>query len=86
MNGKCPGQDTRNLRAELHKCPNCGYDVEIFTDEISRKCYRCGERVYREKAPSCLDWCASARECVGEERWQELVKEGVVTEAKKEAV
>jgi len=29
MYSKCPGQDTRNLRVEIHKCPNCGAEVEI---------------------------------------------------------
>ena len=84
---KCKNQFTLHLglteyEEKNYKCPKCGYDVEIFSDEISRKCYKCGERVYREKVPSCLDWCASARDCVGEERWKELVKEGIVTERK----
>ena len=69
---KCPGQDTRNLRVYLIKCPKCGYEVEIFSDEAKRRCYRCGEVVYREKMPSCIEWCASARQCLGEERWQQL--------------
>jgi len=72
MYSKCPGQDSRNLRAALYKCPNCGYEVEIFSDEIKVKCYKCGEYVYRDKIPSCIDWCASARQCLGEERWKEL--------------
>ncbi|MDD4874573.1 MAG: hypothetical protein PHE15_06350 [Dehalococcoidales bacterium] len=72
MNSKCPGQDFRNLRISLHKCPSCGTEVEIFSDEIKGKCQKCGEMVYREKIPSCIDWCASARQCLGEERWKEL--------------
>jgi hypothetical protein len=28
--------------------------------------------VYKEKTPSCIDWCAAARQCLGEERWQQL--------------
>ena len=69
---KCPGQDMRNLRVSLHKCPKCGAEVEIFSDEIKVKCQKCGEKVYKEKVPSCIDWCAKARECLGEERWLEL--------------
>ncbi|MFH1638863.1 MAG: phosphohydrolase [Chloroflexota bacterium] len=69
---RCPGQDNRNLRVELHKCPSCGYDVEIFSDEARIKCRRCGDWVYRENAPSCIEWCAKARECLGEERWRQL--------------
>jgi len=62
----------RNLRVELHKCQNCGAEVEIFSDEMRIKCPKCRETVYREQAPSCIDWCSMARQCLGEERWQAL--------------
>jgi hypothetical protein len=29
--------------------------------------------VFREKTPSCIEWCSSARQCLGEERWQQLM-------------
>ena len=72
MYTRCPGQDSRKLRVELYKCPNCDAEVEIFSDEVSVRCQKCGEKVYSNMVPSCIDWCASARECLGEERWQEL--------------
>ena len=72
MTMKCPGQDMRNLRVSLHKCPKCGAEVEIFSDELKVKCHKCGENVYKEKIPSCIDWCAYARQCLGEERWKAL--------------
>jgi DNA-directed RNA polymerase subunit RPC12/RpoP len=72
MYSKCPGQDMRNLRVSVYKCQNCGHEVEIFSDEMRVKCPKCGEKVYRDKVPSCIDWCAKAKECLGEERWQEL--------------
>jgi DNA-directed RNA polymerase subunit RPC12/RpoP len=72
MMSKCPGQDMRNLTVGLYKCPNCGDDVEIFSDEMRVKCPKCGEKVYRDKVPSCIEWCAKARECLGEERWKAL--------------
>ncbi len=28
------------------------------------------------KMPSCISWCASARQCLGEERWQQLMGKG----------
>jgi DNA-directed RNA polymerase subunit RPC12/RpoP len=74
MYSRCPGQDGRNLRVELYKCPNCGAEVEIFSDEIKVKCHKCGEKVYRDKMPSCIEWCASARQCLGEERWRQLTE------------
>lgn len=72
MTTKCPGQDFRNLRVELYKCQKCGAAVEIFSDEQKVKCHKCGEKVYRERVPTCIEWCASARQCLGEERWKEL--------------
>jgi NADH pyrophosphatase NudC (nudix superfamily) len=76
MYSKCPGQEFRNLRVELHKCPNCGAEVEIFSDEVKVKCPKCAKYVFREKMPSCIEWCASARQCLGEERWRQLMGEG----------
>ena len=68
----CPGQDSRNLTAQLYKCPNCDAQVEIFSNEVKVKCHRCGEMVYRERLPSCMEWCAAARLCLGEARWRQL--------------
>ena len=72
MVSRCPGQDFRNLRVELYKCPKRGYQVEIFSNETKVKCTQCGEMVYKEKLPTCIDWCASARQCLGEERWRQF--------------
>jgi ribosomal protein S27AE len=69
---KCPGQDIRNLKVSIHKCPNCGHDVEIFSDETRIKCKKCGTMVFKEKVPSCISWCSAARQCLGEERWKQL--------------
>ncbi|AKG53531.1 hypothetical protein DGWBC_0865 [Dehalogenimonas sp. WBC-2] len=75
MTGQCPGQDFRKLRLELHRCPKCKAGVEIFSDETRARCHKCGELVYRETMPSCIEWCASVRQCMGEERWQTLKME-----------
>jgi DNA-directed RNA polymerase subunit RPC12/RpoP len=72
MKSVCPGQDFRNLRVELYKCPKCGAEEEIFSNETKAKCHQCGEWIYKEQLPSCIDWCASARECLGEDRWKNL--------------
>ena len=72
MTTRCPGQDMRNLRVELYKCPNCSAEVEIFSDEQKAKCPKCGQKVYRDRVPSCIEWCAMARQCLGEERWKQL--------------
>jgi NADH pyrophosphatase NudC (nudix superfamily) len=72
MISRCPGQDGRNLKVSVHKCPTCGHEVEIFSDEVRIKCRQCGHYVYKDQVPSCIQWCAKARECLGEERWKEL--------------
>ena len=73
MYSKCPGQYTSKLRVEIYKCPKCGAEVEIFSDETRTKCQKCGTMVFREKMPSCIEWCSSARQCLGEDRWQQLM-------------
>ncbi len=72
MVSHCPGQDGRNLKVFLIKCPGCGTEVEIFSDETQIKCRKCSTYVYREKMPSCIEWCSRARECLGEERWKQI--------------
>ncbi|MEK6646494.1 MAG: HD domain-containing protein [Candidatus Firestonebacteria bacterium] len=72
MPDKCPGSDTRFIKVEVHKCDKCGYEVEFFSDEVNTRCPKCKNTVYREKTPSCIDWCKHARECIGEERWRQI--------------
>ncbi len=72
--GRCPGQDGRDLKVSLTHCPSCGAEVEFFSDEMRVKCHYCGQYVCQEEVPSCAEWCAQARECLGEERWKQLKK------------
>jgi predicted Zn-ribbon and HTH transcriptional regulator len=69
---KCPGQDDRNLKAETIHCTECGYAIEIFSDEVKVRCPNCKRLACRERLPSCVDWCKFARECVGKEKWKQL--------------
>lgn len=72
----CPGQDKRNIKAEIINCFSCGYGVEMFSDETRLKCPRCRSVVSRKILPSCVQWCKSARECIGEKRWEQFTKGG----------
>jgi len=69
---KCPGQDSRDIKSGILACPDCGYKLEIFSDEIKVSCPKCKSLVYRQGLPSCVDWCKSARDCIGEKRWDKL--------------
>lgn len=74
MINKCPGQDKRNVEAKLLKCPKCGYEVELFSDEIKARCPKCHNVVFVEIMPSCVDWCKYAKECVGGSAYGEYLK------------
>src|SRR3990170_2829998 len=72
----CPGSKAiKNPTPELLTCPNCGAEVEIWTNELSYPCSNCGARVFREQHPSCIDWCPYAEECIGPEVYQSLKPE-----------
>jgi hypothetical protein len=71
MINKCQGQDDRHIKAQMLTCSDCGYKVEIFSDEIKVSCPKCKGLVCRERLPTCIDWCKFARECIGEEKWKE---------------
>ncbi len=68
---KCPGAASlREARPEEIPCRNCGEAVEIWSDEISAKCSKCGRQITRELEISCVEWCAKAGECVGDELYE----------------
>ncbi len=69
----CPGSRTiREPRPEYISCPDCGREVEIWTDELKATCPGCGNKVLRAQQASCIDWCPHAKECVGPEVYQRL--------------
>jgi DNA-directed RNA polymerase subunit RPC12/RpoP len=67
MFSRCPGAaGFAEPIPEPIRCPHCGREVEIFTNEQSMKCYFCGGTVSRKSLPSCLDWCKYADLCRAE--------------------
>jgi len=80
MINKCPGsKGFRQPRPEIIKCPSCGEEVEIWTDEIRAICPKCKRVVMRQEGPSCLDWCRYAKECVGEKTYARYMKNKAIT-------
>ncbi|UCG45340.1 MAG: hypothetical protein JSV58_00745 [Candidatus Bathyarchaeota archaeon] len=46
------------------KCPSCGGNVEIWSDEDAGICIACKRNIDRpEKQQSCLNWCEYADKC-----------------------
>ena len=78
MFDRCPGSmglTTPTLKVK--KCPQCGREVEVFSNDVQVKCENCGFVVYNDVA-SCIQWCKYARQCVGEELYKKLKKIRVV--------
>ena len=73
MFDRCPG--AANLRTptlEIKKCPQCGEEIEVFSNDVKVRCPGCGFEVYNDIV-SCVRWCKYARECVGEEMYRKIM-------------
>ena len=73
--GRCPGQDFQNKIPELKyvKCPRCGDEIELWPPSYSAKCDKCGCQTNAEGMPTCASWCKYVQECLGEEKYKELI-------------
>ncbi|MEI6125571.1 MAG: hypothetical protein WCQ99_03365 [Pseudomonadota bacterium] len=49
MSHKCAG-DEKKLIPEFYICPDCGSEVEIWSDESKRKCPSCHQVVLKDQA------------------------------------
>lgn len=73
----CPGAITiREASPEYVICPHCGQETELWSDERIGHCHHCGAPLLREVGSSCIDWCAYAKECIGEEKYRQLKEKG----------
>ena len=74
MDKSCPGsRSIREPKPEYMPCPDCGKEVEIWTDELKATCRNCGGKVLRAQQASCIEWCPHAKECVGPEVYERLM-------------
>ena len=74
MTGNCPGQDKRKVKPEPIVCPACGYEAEIFSDEIKARCPQCRQVFYRQVLPTCVEWCVAAKECLGDRAYGDYLE------------
>lgn len=74
MLNKCPGAaNIRTPTLKIKNCPECGGEVEIFSTDIKVKCSSCGFIIYNE-IESCIQWCRYAKDCIGEELYNKMIK------------
>jgi ribosomal protein S27AE len=72
---RCPGAaDLRTPTLTIKKCPRCGEEVEIFSNDVKVACDKCGFVIYNDLL-SCVQWCRYAKECVGEETYKRLMQQ-----------
>lgn len=71
MFNRCPGSLAGTPTLKIKKCPECGSEVEVFSNEVKVECERCGFTVYND-VESCIQYCKYAKLCVGEELYKKL--------------
>lgn len=71
MMNRCPGSLAGTPTLKIKKCPECGSDVEVFSNDVKVDCERCGFAVYND-VESCVQYCKYAKLCVGEELYKKL--------------
>ena len=73
MLNKCPGASSLRGTPTISEktCPECGREIEIFSIDTHVIC-DCGFVAYND-AQNCIQWCAYARECVGEEIYNKFM-------------
>ena len=54
-------------------CPNCGHLIEMFSIDTEMACEKCGFVAYNDTL-SCVQWCQYARQCVGDEMYEYMMK------------
>ncbi len=78
---RCPGSlKTTAPEPVERKCPKCGRMVEIWSDEEKAQC-KCGMTLFKDRIPTCVEWCSAAEQCLGDIIDVKKIKE----EAKKRA-
>jgi Fe-S-cluster-containing dehydrogenase component len=81
---RCPGTDPRWVRPEYRRCTECGYRLEFFSDELTRRCPQCGSKQTKEAEPSCVVWCPSAEACIGDPEKVREIREAALRNVKPE--
>lgn len=75
MKDKCPGSAIiKSPVPEELVCYVCHFTNEIWSDEPEMYCKNCGSLITRDMPPSCILWCPSARQCIGDEKYEKLSK------------
>ena len=81
ITGGCQGKP-RTPTIQEKVCPQCGNLIEMFSIDSQMACEKCGFVAYNDTL-SCVQWCQYAKDCVGEEMYDYMMK--IAEEQKKRA-
>lgn len=71
----CAGsKEIKNPYPEDMVCVRCGEITEMWTDETETVCKGCNKTITREMKSSCIEWCPAAKDCVGAEKYERIMK------------
>ena len=70
--GGCQGKPRTPTIVEK-TCPQCGHEIEMFSIDTQMPCEHCGFVAYNDTL-SCVQWCQYARQCVGDEMYEQMMK------------
>lgn len=73
---RCPGSLAGTPTLKIKKCPECGHEVEVFSNDVKVNCDGCGFAVYND-VESCIQYCKYAKSCVGEALYKKLKRKRV---------
>ena len=65
-------------------CPQCGHEIEMFSTDTQATCEHCGFVTYNDTL-SCVQWCKYARQCVGDEMYEQMMEIAAKQKAEREA-
>lgn len=72
ITGGCQGKPrTPTIQEKI--CPKCGSLIEMFSIDTQMACEKCGFVAYNDTL-SCVQWCEYARQCVGDEMYEHMMK------------
>ena len=72
ITGGCQGKPkTPTIQEKI--CPKCGNLIEMFSIDTQMACEKCGFVAYNDTL-SCVQWCEYARQCVGDEMYEHMMK------------
>lgn len=81
---KCPGMDPNFWKPSdirENRCPHCHTPVEFWKDDVKRTCPNCNKILFNPSLDtSCLAWCESAAECLGNMDIEEWKKKRYIDE------